>query len=695
MQVTETTLQALLGGSKQFKVPLFQRTYTWKDRDHSQLWSDILAQYEMSKSSTYNGDASSSHFIGSFVLAPSESASATLPTYLVVDGQQRLTTLTLALAAIRDAAALVDERAFNRVSDQFLVNPYADATDAYWKFTPTQADREEYFACIRGDGAGSGKGLISRAYRFYATQLELPGPDGEPIDLKLLETVIVSKLAIVDITAQPGDNVHRIFESLNATGVGLTQADLLRNFMFMLLPTRDRVVYENVWLPMQEQLGADNLEGLARVDLLRRGIDVRTDEVYRAQQLRIRPIANDEDAVEAEIRDLALRARHYKRIIDPASEDHPEVRRHLIFLDRWKAATTHPFLMYLYDLREKGEMTVDEMVEILLNIEGFLVRRFLVGAASKNLNRIFIRLVGQVDQRSGSVLDSVRLNLSAEQKFWGSNAEIRESACVRPFYFYGRSGQRRLVLERIEESYGHRELAELATLNLSVEHILPQTLSAEWVDELRAAGEDPTAVHVELLHTLGNLTLTAYNPNLSNHPFERKQQIFDKSHLSLNRDLRANSRWGRAEIGARAEELASKIIEIWPAPVSGVSNGVDGFDWNRVRAAIAAMPDGHWTSYADLAALAGTGAQAVGNHLSKTATIPKAYRVLTSDGSIAENFEWFDPNDQRLPADVLAAEGVVFDDSGKASKDQRLSADDLHALIGWFDPEDDFPDEGE
>lgn len=376
MQVTETTLQALLGGSKQFRVPLFQRTYSWTDRDHSQLWSDILGQYQSSwGGAQLPGDAS--HFIGSFVLAPSESASATLPTYLVVDGQQRLTTLTLALAAIRDAAALEDERAFDRVSDQYLVNPYADATDDRWKFVPTQDDRDEYFACIKGQAAGSGEGLISKAYRFFASQLMLPGPDDEPLDLKLLETVIVSKLAIVDITAQSGDNVHRIFESLNATGVGLTQADLLRNYLFMLLPTRDRAVYEDVWLPMQNLLGAENLEGLARVDLLRRGISVRDDDVYRSQQARVRPMEADESAIEAEIIDLALRARHYKKIIDPSSEEHYETQQRLKFLGRWRAATTHPFLMYLYDLREQGELTASEMAEVLLNIESFLVRRLL------------------------------------------------------------------------------------------------------------------------------------------------------------------------------------------------------------------------------------------------------------------------------------------------------------------------------
>ncbi|MFZ4434797.1 MAG: DUF262 domain-containing protein, partial [Microthrixaceae bacterium] len=287
MQVTETTLQALLGGSKQFRVPLFQRTYTWTDRDHDRLWRDVLAQYELVKSGAHPGGTDSSHFIGSFVLAPAESASASMPTFLVVDGQQRLTTLTLALAAVRDAAAVEDQMAFDRVTFQYLLNQYADTKDDRWKFVPTQDDREEYFACIKGQSAGAGKGLVSKAYRFFSTQLVLPGPDDKPFDLKLLETVIVSKLAIVDITAQTGDNVHRIFESLNATGVGLTQADLLRNYLFMLMPTRAKVVYDEVWLPMEQLLGAENLAGLARVDLLRRGLDVLGEDV--GFEVHVRP----------------------------------------------------------------------------------------------------------------------------------------------------------------------------------------------------------------------------------------------------------------------------------------------------------------------------------------------------------------------------------------------------------------------
>jgi alkylated DNA nucleotide flippase Atl1 len=249
------------------------------------------------------------------------------------------------------------------------------------------------------------------------------------------------------------------------------------------------------------------------------------------------------------------------------------------------------------------------------------------------------------------------------------------------------------VLERLEESYGHKEQGDLAKLSLSVEHIMPQGLSVEWANMLSDRGEDPESVHRELLHTLGNLTLTAYNPELSNKPFERKQQIYEESHLSLNHALVEHQSWGRDEILTRARELAERAIAIWPAPIPGLAEPALGFDWSRMHAAIAAIPDGRWTAYADLAALAGTSAQAVGTHIARSPALPKAYRVLTWDGRVAKGFRWADAADQRDPRSVLEGEGVSFDFDGRADPALRLDVDQLHSLLGWFDPDDDFPDE--
>jgi alkylated DNA nucleotide flippase Atl1 len=285
-------------------------------------------------------------------------------------------------------------------------------------------------------------------------------------------------------------------------------------------------------------------------------------------------------------------------------------------------------------------------------------------------------------------LTVVRNQLSTGRKYWASDEEVRQAARTRTFYHYGRSIQRRLVLERLEESFENLELGDLAALPLTVEHIMPQTMSPEWIKMLADSGEQPQEAHQELVHTLGNLTLTAYNPELSNDPFERKQQIFANSHLSLNFNLPNSAVWTRTEIEARAEELASRAILIWPGPVPGLTSGDESFDWSRVHAAIAVIPDGRWTSYRDLAIVGGTAAQPVGNHIANHPNLVKAYRVLTAGGEISEGFHWTDPGDTRDPVEILKSEGVAFLPSGRADPASMIAAEELVNLLDDLDIDD-------
>jgi alkylated DNA nucleotide flippase Atl1 len=202
--------------------------------------------------------------------------------------------------------------------------------------------------------------------------------------------------------------------------------------------------------------------------------------------------------------------------------------------------------------------------------------------------------------------------------------------------------------------------------------------------------EDPDQVHDQLVHTLGNLTLTAFNGKLSNNPFERKQEIYDASNLEMNKALVESDAWGRTQILDRASTLAEKIISIWPAPIAGVSAEEERFDWSRVEAAIEAIPAGRWTSYGELAELAGTSAQAVGGYVANLAGETNAYRVLSTDGSISAGFHWADPDDSRSVATVLRAEGIEFE-AEHASPEQRLDAEEIAALVET--PEDQVGDD--
>src|SRR5690606_34311875 len=251
----ETTLQELLEGSKQYQIPLYQRTYSWSRPQLERLWADIRKLAE-----DRTDDPHATHFIGSLVLAPSPmNGPAGVAEFLVVDGQQRLTTLSILLCAIRDYRAEHEHSEHrDRINQQYLINRWA--LERYrLKLLPTQADRASYLACVDATPQAGGSDLIGAAYRYFTAQLAAADNPDDPFDIERIEEAVISGLALVSVTTHQGDNVHRIFESLNNTGLRLTQADLLRNYFFMRLPTRGETVYRSLWLPLQQQLTSKEL----------------------------------------------------------------------------------------------------------------------------------------------------------------------------------------------------------------------------------------------------------------------------------------------------------------------------------------------------------------------------------------------------------------------------------------------------
>lgn len=273
----------------------------------------------------------------------------------------------------------------------------------------------------------------------------------------------------------------------------------------------------------------------------------------------------------------------------------------------------------------------------------------------------------------------MRSYLSTGRKYYASDAEIKTAAEAMPFYLNGRPGQRALVLRWLDESYGSKEPAKYDSL--TIEHVLPQTLSPAW---RRALSDDVTGsetlveLHGSLVHTLGNLTLTGYNSTMSNKPFEVKKEQLHKSGIAMNQEIALEQRWGRAEIHARAGRLARKIAKIWPGPVDAAPDEADA-PWELMARALAAIPSGAWTTCGDLASLIGSHAVAVGVRLASN-TLPNAHRVLQVDGTLSPSFRWPDPARTDDPAALLRAEGVVFDDQGHAGQAQRFCIEDLASL---------------
>ena len=537
----EVSFLDLVQGEKQFQVPLYQRTYSWGGKQLAQLWRDLLAQGE----AMADGAPAGTHFMGSVVITPSPTLQAAgVNRWLLVDGQQRLTTLMLALAAIRDHVGGGGEA--DRIHRQYLVNEFRQGDD-HLRLLPTQADRDAYRAIVLSTPGTTAAGAVAEAYQFFRTVLTSVDDPDDDQDIARIEQTIRAGLSIVEITAERSDNVYRIFESLNNTGLQLSQADLLRNYLFMRLPSRGEDVYRDVWLPMQNRLGAD-LELLVWLDLVIRGNDrVKQNDIYRAQQERLEKLPATEEAIEAEVAELARRSRHLERILHPAAEPDPRLASALTRLRDWGATTAYPLIMHLLDLRDRGIATAGDVADALAYVESFLVRRMLCQVPTNNLNRVFNSGPAIIKDQV-PVAAAVRSYLSGRRRYWPADAEVRRSIRTRPFYWTGRGPQRTFVLRRLEESYGAPEPVDFSAAKLTIEHVLPQTPTDEWLkllaDEVtEEAG--PEELHDLLVHTLGNLTLTAENAKLSNSPFQRKQDILHASALQMNREIADAPAWAR------------------------------------------------------------------------------------------------------------------------------------------------------
>ncbi|GAA1434492.1 DUF262 domain-containing protein [Streptomyces thermospinosisporus] len=682
MRAQEITFLKLIQGDKQFQVPLYQRTYSWGREQLQRLWEDVGELVEQHLA----GETAAPHFLGSVVLAPGQLQAGGVQRWLVVDGQQRLTTLMLAFAALRDhLKEMGDTRGVDRVHRQILVNEFHEGADHY-RLLPTQADREAFTACVQSRADAGGSDNIGAAYRFFRGVLAEVHEAGDERWPAAVETVLKDLLSIVEITAEPGDNVYRIFESINNTGVGLSQSDLLRNYVFMLLPKRGERIYQELWLPMQQSLGPKNLELLVWLDLVVRGhYKTKQSEIYREQQKRLQPLAGDEDALQREIEQLAERAGRFLRIVDPAREQCPALRTALERLASWGGQTHYPLALHLLDLVAAGRTTPEDAAEALGYVESYLVRRLICQTPTSNLNRIFMEAPKELETDRPAA-EAVRRFLSGRRRRWPSDEELREAIRSKPFYWSGRPPQRAFILRRLEESYDASEPVDFAKAALTVEHILPQRPAPQWFALLAEETEEnqtPQELHDLLVHTLGNLTLTGDNAKLSNHPFERKQQIFDSSALRMNLEIASAQRWGKAEILARADRLAERAIKLWPGPIGGVKPaGEDSPGWAELRAALVAMPSGTWTTYGDVAELIGSHPVAVGAYLGSNPTVFGAYRVLTAEGRISPSFRWAEGEDRPAPQDLLTSEGVRFDSWGRARRSQRLNAAELATLLG-------------
>lgn len=547
MQAAEAKVQKVLERCEQFLVPHYQRPYSWTEKQWATLWQDVVGVLEEASSKP--------HFLGSIVTAPGRSVPEGVEKRLLIDGQQRLTTVIILLALVRNRAR--DEgntKLAERIGD-LITNRHEDGSERY-KLLPTEGetaadgDRDAFVALIDGRAVTSTSGIV-RARTFFDNKLrraDCPGAED-------LFRAVTAKLTLVSIILDEHDNPHRIFESLNGKGRPLSQADLIRNYFFMRTdPDHHQEVYRTLWQPMQKRLGEDALTEFIRHYLMQSGVMVKESDVYATLKERIDA---DGSPVVDHLRKLVDFSIYYEIFLWPERTPSAALRERFARLRRLEVTVAYPFLLPVYDEYARGTLAEPDLCTLLDVIETYVVRRFVCGEPTHSLNKIFTPLYQQA-KREGDLVAAAKKLLSGRS--CPRDSEFRERIGAARLYGSGeRRDKTKLLLERLEAALGHKERVDPA--KLTIEHVMPQTVTQWWKDQL---GEDWEDDHESLLHTLGNLTLTSYNAELSNETYPEKQTLFATSHMELNRYFETVGSWNAGEIERRADALTELALTVWP-----------------------------------------------------------------------------------------------------------------------------------
>ena len=562
MKATEAKLLDFLRKSPQFVIPIYQRTYSWTEKECRQLWEDVVR--------CGDNDKIAVHFVGSIVYIESGLSQVTHQApLLVIDGQQRLTTVALMLAALADAVA--DGEPFEgfsqrKIRNYFLLNP-EESGDRHFKLLLSQTDKASLTAIV--GGAEQPKEYSLRVTENHA--LFKQWIDEATVDLATLCKGL-AKLVVVDIALnRDQDNPQLIFESMNSTGKELSQADLIRNFILMgLEPKLQTRLYEQFWRPMEVDFGQEAY-GTHFDGFMRHYLTVKTGEIpninavydaFKAHARSSRDTAVDDNAhIEALVRDIRSYARHFCAMA-LGTETETDLKRAFHDLRELKVDVAYPFLLELYHDYAMGLLSKDDFARSVRLVEAYVFRRAICSIPTNSMNKTFATFTKALKKdRYLESIEAAFLLLPSYRRF-PKNEEFHRDIQTRDLYNFR---SRSYWLRRFE-NYERKE--HVPVDEYTIEHILPQNeqLSSAW---RTALGPEWERVQQTWLHTLGNLTLTGYNSEYSDRPFTEKRDMekgFKQSPLKLNDGLGQLDQWNEEGIKTRAGKLAGLATQVWAGP---------------------------------------------------------------------------------------------------------------------------------
>lgn len=562
MKAVDSHLLTLLKKSSQFVVPIYQRLYSWQESECNQLWSDVIR--------AGNNEKLGAHFTGSIVyVAKDQSTNTSAEPDLIIDGQQRVTTVTLLLAALAARLSKMPEgerepiEGFSpkKIRNRYLMDEDEEG-ERQFKLILSQGDKGALISILQGvEPAADASIRVVDNYNFFVRKL-----NDSNLDLAFVCRGL-DKLVVVDVTLTRNvDNPQLVFEAMNSTGKKLSQADLIRNYVLMDLPPKAQdKLYSAYWRPMElEFTDADETqfdEFVRHFLTVKTGSIPRLGDIYEAFKDYATAVSSEDNTIETLVIELREYARRYCAV---ALGNDPDTKLREAFkdLDQIKADVVYPLLLEAYTDYDLSTITRDELLEIVQMVTSYVFRRAVCRVPTNSLNKTFAGFGAAL--RKDRYVESVKAHFLSLASYRGFPTDDEFAAALQSTDLY--NFRRRSYFLRMLENHGRKERVTIE--DYTIEHILPQNenLSAAWIAEL---GPDWQEMQRTYLHTLGNLTLTGYNSEYSDHPFAKKRDMeggFKDSPLRLNRGLGQLERWNAAEIEKRAQRLANEAVKVWTRP---------------------------------------------------------------------------------------------------------------------------------
>ena len=639
----QSIVSLLTSANQRMVIPVYQRAYSWDEEQCRQLWDDIIAVGRRS---------SGTHFTGSVVMVLGGEFSASgVNKLLIIDGQQRITTLSLLIVAMaeftREHPDKLTHVSYDEIIDSgYLVLKYKKGEDHY-RLTLSQGD-EKTLCSVVDHLENSDVEVVSKSHRIV-DNLALFRTWLSNIDDPNVVWDGIQRLEIVDITLSQGqDNPQLIFESMNSTGKDLTTADLVRNFVLMGLPMDEQEdLYANYWRKIEETLGADSYDEVFDeflrnwLTVINAPTSIVARDVYRLFKRHVMDNGYDKPGQMAELlKEIRRYAGHYACITAGACED-KELRVLLTRIQKLDVSVVNPLLMSFFEDYVGDALSHDDFASMLRTTESYLFRRSVCDVATNSLNKFFSSVIARLNavrDDGGNIREAFEAILLGEEgtaRRMPSDAEFERALRMRDCYEFKR---RFYLLTTLENSWHAKDPLDFSGGNFSIEHIMPQNAlaSAEWREML---GDDCERVYDEFINTLGNLTLTAYNSELSDAPFaEKKAHLkggFNQDYLVISKELHDLDVWDEGAIRGRAKRLAERALEVWPFPELSADVVVS---YKPVKKATPAMKSMTFRAVCTMAGVVpGTELVASEGDDVAVATVTDDYGIRLSNGEVLES----------------------------------------------------------